>query len=117
MEEFTAHIAIPSLITGIVFSLLGWAFYQNPPAEINGWVGYRTKSCMKSQERWNFAQKYSAKQMSLCGTLMVVLSLLSYFIPVDTEYKQIGGLVLLVLSALYMIVLTEIALKKKFPHS
>lgn len=117
MEDFAANIALPSLITGIVFSLLGWAFYQSPPSEINPLMGYRTKSSMKSQERWDFAQKYSAKQMANGGGVMIVLSLLSYFIPVDVEYKQIGGMALLVLSAVYMIAKTEIALKKQFPKS
>jgi len=115
MEDFAAHIAIPSLITGIVFSLLGWAFYQSPPSEINPLMGYRTKASMKSQERWDFAQKYSAKKMAACGLVMIALSLLSYFIPVDSEYKQTGGIVLLVLCAVYMIAATETALKKQFP--
>ena len=115
MDDFAAHIAIPSLITGIVFALLGWAFYQSPPSEINPLVGYRTKTSMKSQEHWNFAQKHSAKQMARGGSIMIVLSLLSYFIPVDTEYKHIGGLILLVLCAVYLIISTEIALRKRFP--
>ena len=116
MEDFAANIALPSLITGIIFSLLGWAFYQSPPSEINPLVGYRTKSSMKSQECWDFAQKYSAKQMVYIGLIMIALSLLSYFIPVDIDSKQIGGVVLLVLSAIYMIAMTEMALKKQFPE-
>ena len=117
MDNFSDHIAIPSLITGIIFTLLGWAFHQNPPSEINNFVGYRTRSSMKSQERWDFAQRYSSKQMCTGGSCMIILSLLSYFIPVDTEYKQTGGLILLVVCALYLIVSTEIALKRKFPKS
>lgn len=117
MEDLSAHIAIPSLITGIVFALLGWAFRQSPPQDINPLVGYRTKRSMKSQAHWDFAQRYSAQKMAVGGSCMIILSLLSYFIPVKSEYKQIGGLVLLVLCAAYMIVTTEIALKKKFPNS
>lgn len=117
MEDLAVHIAIPSLITGIVFSLLGWAFYQSPPSEINPLMGYRTKMSMKSQEHWNFAQKYSARLMAIGGSIMIGLSLLSYFIPVDTEYKQIGGVVLLVLNAVYVIIATEVALRKQFPKN
>lgn len=117
MDDFTAHIAIPSLITGIIFSLLGWALYQSPPSEINPWMGYRTKLSMKSQKHWDFAQLYSSKRMGIGGLCLIALSLLSYFIPVDTEYKQTGGLILLILCTIYMIVSTEIALKKEFPKS
>lgn len=80
-------------------------------------MGYRTKTSMKSQQHWDFAQRYSSKQMGISGVCMVVLSLLSYFIPFDIAYKQTGGLILVVLSAVYMIVRTEIALKRKFPKS
>lgn len=117
MDDFAAHIAIPSLITGIIFSLLGWAFYQSPPSDINPLVGYRTKMSMKSQEHWDFAQKYSSKQMMTGGSIMIALSLMSYFIPVETEYKQAGGIILLLLNAAYVIIATEIALRKEFPKS
>ena len=117
MDDFGANIAIPSFITGIVFSLLGWALYLNPPSKINPLMGYRTSMSMKSQENWDFAQHYSSKKMSLAGNIMVVLSLLSYFIPVETEYKQTGGIVLLVLSSIYIIASTEMALREKFPKT
>ena len=117
MDDFGSHIAIPSFITGIVFALLGGAFYQSPPSEINPLVGYRTRLSMKSQKHWDFAQKYSAKQMERAGYVMVILSVLSYFLPVDTEYKQTGGLILLVVCSIYMIVSTELALRKQFPKS
>lgn len=114
MHEFFDHIAIPSLYTGFVFAALGSLLYYSPPAEINGLIGYRTKRSMKSQDRWDFSQKYSAKQMGFSGLVMIVLSLLSYFLPVENEWKQIGGVSLLVVSALLMIVRTEIALSKRF---
>jgi len=117
MDDFASHIAIPSLITGIIFSLLGWAFYQSPSSEINNLVGYRTRRSMKSQEHWDFAQRLSGKLTGIAGCCMVALSLLSYLIPVDTEYKQIGGLVLVALSAIYTIAGTEIALIKRFPKT
>jgi uncharacterized membrane protein len=117
MDDFTAHIAIPSLITGIIFTLLGSALMTSPPSKINPLVGYRTKRSMRSQETWDFAQRYAAERMAAGGIVMIALSLLSYFIPVDADYKQMGGIVLLVLCCIYMIVGTELALKKKFPKS
>ena len=116
-DQLAEHMAIPSLITGIIFLLLGWAFYQNPPSKINPLVGYRTKLSMKSQQHWDFSQRYSARQMMKGGGLMLVLSLLSYFIPVETGIKQTGGIILLVLCAIYVILTTETALRKRFPKS
>ncbi|MGV3461658.1 MAG: SdpI family protein [Flavobacterium sp.] len=114
IEEIFSHMMIPSLISGVSFAFIGAFMYAAPPGEINGLVGYRTSSSMKSQERWDFAQKYSAKLMQYIGGIMVILSGLSYFIPVDTDTKQIAGIVLLVASAIVLITLTEMAIRKRF---
>lgn len=114
MDPFFDNIAIPSLYSGIAFAFVGSMLHFSPPSEINGVIGYRTKASMKSQERWDFAQKYSAKFMGICGAAMVVLSLLSYFIPVEAEWKNIAGLGLLLISAVCMIAATEIAIRKRF---
>lgn len=114
MEPFFENIAIPSFITGIVFSVIGSFMAESPPSEINGVVGYRTKRSMKSQAHWDFSQKYSGKFMGFGGLVLVVLSALSYFIPVDIETKQIAGLVALVTLSVVMIVATERALIRKF---
>jgi len=114
MDNFFDNIAIPSLYTGFIFALIGSLLYYSPPSEINGVIGYRTKRSMKSQERWDFSQKYSSGIMGYCGLGMVVLSFLSYFIPVPVAWKQIGGLCLLLACAAGMIVATERALIKKF---
>lgn len=117
MDAFFDNIAIPSLYSGIAFAFVGSMLHFSPPSEINGVIGYRTKASMKSQERWDFAQKYSATFMGICGVIMVALSLLSYFIPIDAELKNIGGLGLLLTSAVSMIAATEIALRKRFKNN
>lgn len=114
MEPFFENIAIPSFITGIVFSFIGSFMASSPPSEINGLVGYRTKRSMKSQAHWDFSQKYSGTFMGWGGLVMLMLSALSYFIPVGIEVKQIAGLIALVILSVIMIVATEMALKRKF---
>ena len=114
MEEIFSHMMIPSLISGISFTFIGAFMYAAPPGEINGLVGYRTSSSMKSQERWDFAQKYSAKLMQYIGGFMFIISALAYFIPVDTDSKQIAGIIVLVASAVVLITLTELAIRKRF---
>ena len=49
------------LLVGIVFILAGSIMYVFPPKKINSFYGYRTASSMQSQQKWNFAQTYSAK--------------------------------------------------------
>jgi uncharacterized membrane protein len=115
MEDFFTQLMIPSLISGIIFTVIGYVMYTFPPKEINGLYGYRTSSSIKSQERWDFSQRYSSLQMIKGGAAMIVLSLLAGFIPVTDALKQIAGLVVLVLCAIYLIASTEMALKKQFP--
>ena len=106
----------PSLYTGFVFTFIGAILYSSSPGEINGIIGYRTSSSMKSQERWDFAQKYSAKLMQYIGSAMVILSALGYFVPNEFEYKQEIGIGLLITSAIVLIVFTEMAIKKRFKN-
>lgn len=116
MQEIIDTMIFPSLYVGFVFTAIGAIIYSAQPTEINGFIGYRTGSSMKSQERWDFAQKYSSKVMMICGVTMIVLSALGHFIPHDVEYKQEIGLGLIVISAIVMIALTEIALKRRFKN-
>lgn len=62
------------LLVGIVFILAGAIMYVFPPKKINSFYGYRTASSMQSQQKWNFAQTYSAKIMMLTGLIFAFLS-------------------------------------------
>ena len=46
------------------------AFWIWPPKKINMTYGYRTTRSMKSQSAWDFAQKYSAKWMTVLGAYL-----------------------------------------------
>ena len=114
MEDIFANMIIPSLITGVAFFGIGSILNFSPPGEVNGFIGYRTNSSMKSQERWDFAQKYSSRHMMFSGLIMAFISLLGYFLPIDVESKQILGIGLVLASAAIMIISTERAIKKRF---
>lgn len=116
IQDIIDNMIFPSMYVGFVFTVIGAILYSAQPTEINGFIGYRTGSSMKSQERWDFAQKYSSKVMMFCGVSMIVLSALGYFIPEEVEFKQEIGLGLIVSSAIVMIALTEIALKRRFKN-
>ena len=114
MEDFVANIALSSFICGIAFVGMGLVMYYYPPKKINDLYGYRTGSSMKSQERWDFAQHFCAVQAMKVSVVMILLSLLFYFIPVDTAIKQFLGVFLLLLGVAYLLYSTEKAIKQRF---
>lgn len=110
-----AHLGLVSLACGIVFIGAAVIMLLFPPRKINDFYGYRTTNSKKSQERWDFAQRFSSWRMIESG---VVLTLVSIVIEYGQISKEIGvfiGIALLVASCLYMFLRTESAIKKKFP--
>lgn len=97
------------IITGAILIVAGAIMYRFPPKKINFLYGYRTMNSMKSQERWDFSQKYSSKELMKFGLFLFVLSLLGLF---DISEGIVNGIV--VLFVFLPIISTEIALRKKF---
>lgn len=64
---------------------------------------------MKSQERWDFSQLYSAKKMIYFGFVMLPFAVLGIFAVPERIVNFI-----VVVSIFLPIVLTEIAIRKKF---
>jgi uncharacterized membrane protein len=87
-----------------------------PPKRINWIYGYRTKSSSKSQEAWNFAQKYSGKNLILFGGLLALMSPFNLIIEFDEELGGYTGLILLLIFYAIPILRTELQLKKRFDN-
>src|SRR5690606_10565806 len=100
------------LLVGITFIIVGAIMYKFPPKKINGLYGYRTASSMKNQQKWNFAQKYSAKIMALIGLVMLLFSFTSTLLPFDDDQTAIFGIGILLASVIIMLVIVERRLKK-----
>ncbi|MBD3583772.1 SdpI family protein [Flavobacterium selenitireducens] len=110
-----AHLGFVSLACGIVFIGAAVIMLLFPPRKINDFYGYRTSTSKKSQERWDFAQRFSSWRMIEAG---IVLTIVSIFLEYGQIAKEIGvvvGIALLIASCLYMFLRTESAIKKKFP--
>ena len=105
---------IITLVLGLLFMLGGAITFKFPPKEINYIYGYRTASSMKSQERWDFAQKYSSKRIFIVGVCLLIISLLLKFFEFNITTEFIVQAILLILSILLIIVDTEKAIKRKF---
>lgn len=101
-------------IVGIVFAIIGLIMHKFPPKKINWFYGYRTNSSMKSQERWDFAQIYSAKLLALIGCCLTAISFLKMFWEVSQKTEMLFGFILTIGAVVLLLIKTELAIKKKF---
>jgi uncharacterized membrane protein len=99
------------LLTGSIFIIAGFIMLRFPPKKINMFYGYRTISSMKSQERWDFSQKYSAKELMKFGGVILPFCLLGLL---DFPEKYVN--IIVILAVFVPILTTEIALRKKFTN-
>jgi uncharacterized membrane protein len=115
MDEFTNHIILPGLLIGGIFLLVGGIMYYFPPKKPNYFYGYRTPSSMKSQECWDFAQKFSAVKLIEGGASVMMLSLVIGYI---TSPAATGPIVLILLLGiiLRLFITTEQAIKNQFKN-
>lgn len=116
MEDFIAGIFQISFICGVSFLAGAAIMYFFPPKKINALYGYRTVASMKSEERWEFAQKYSTIQMFKSSVFMIVISFTGFFFPDSTLALLIGSLIITIAGVCYMFITTERELKKRFPE-
>lgn len=103
-----------TLLCGLVFMIAGYIMSKFPPKEINGLYGYRTSSSMKSQERWDFSQRYAAQEMIKLGALLAVSSLIGFLTDFSPTINMTIGLSFLILASIILIWRVEKALKQKF---
>lgn len=107
-----------SLLCGVIFLLAAGLTHSFPPKEINYLYGYRTKRSMKSQESWDFAQRYSNIQMVKAALFMIVISFAGYlFSAENVALHLIGGTAITIIGVAYMLITTERELKKRFAES
>lgn len=102
------------VLSGIIFILTGLLMYKFPPKSINSFYGYRTNNSMKNQERWDFAQKYSAVEMIKLASLLVLSGLFGFLIKLNEMAGMIIGLALMGLMVVVLFYKVEKAIKNKF---
>lgn len=107
--EWIENINQLPLLTGSIFIIVGFIMYRFPPKKINMFYGYRTINSMKSQERWDFSQKYAAKELMKFGVDILPFSFLGLF-----KFPQNYINIIVILAVFIPILTTEIALRKKF---
>lgn len=115
MEDIFENTIGQLLLCGAVLTIVAIIMYTFPPKKINNFYGYRTGSSMKSQERWDFSQKYSSMQMAKAGVFMILLSFLGKLYPLEENiYQTAAGIAIALAAVVYMLFSTEKAIKKRF---
>lgn len=115
MEKLAQILFLPFLV-GAIFTVTAAITYFFPPKNINYLYGYRTENSMKSQERWDFAQRLSSVNMFRLGLVLVAASLTGLLFPMDETVNLIAGLVLMAAGVIWLFRSTERAIKNKFPN-
>ena len=70
---------------------------------------------MKSQERWDFAQQYSAKKMIETGYYIITLGLLSWIVDLQLPWPVGIAITIVTVGPIIMLFKVESELKKRFP--
>lgn len=103
-----------TLLVGLIFIVAGLIMFKFPPKKINSLYGYRTNSSMKNQSRWDFAQKYSSKEMIKFGFVLMITSIIGLITNFDNLTNIFLGLGLMILIVIILIFRVEKAIKTKF---
>ena len=106
----------------LILTVVGVVFWMYPPKKINGLYGYRTTRSCKSQEAWDFAQRYSAKLMTIFGlAALFVAAAADLFINslcINSHYLMMYDICITLLLPIIVvippIILTELELRKRF---
>ena len=113
---YTYYIDVLILFVG------GIVFWMYPPKKINEFYGYRTTRSRKSQEAWDFAQRYSAKLMTIFGLAALIVAAAAHLfrnsLCINSDYLMLYDicitLLLIIIVVIPPIILTELELRKRF---
>ncbi|RED24766.1 SdpI/YhfL family protein [Flavobacterium cutihirudinis] len=97
----------------IIFIFVGLIEYIFPPKDRNQ-KGYRTKNSLGSQERWDFAQKYSAKMIIISALCSLIISIIGTILHLNDNEGFIAAIIVIVFFIFFIRQKTERAIKNKF---
>lgn len=112
-------ILITLSLTPFMIFFFGYLFEKKLPRDINYFFGYRTTRSMKNKETWLYAHKTVGRYWFYGGMVLEVFVTTCYlvfaFLDENPRVNLLTFLFMLPLFYLFFtIVLTELALKKRF---
>ena len=96
----------------ILILVIGIIFQKHAPKEINGFIGYRTRRSIQSQEAWDYANKRMGEIWLALGVILLVVT-----IPLSLLLGENGVAVLVIaqtIALILSIIPVEMELKAKF---
>ena len=99
---------------GIVFLILSIVTYYFPPKKPNRWIGYQSAFSIKSQDHWDFAQRYHAILMMKCSVFMIITALFISFFSINILIDTLLSTPLVLIIAGLLFFKTERAIRKRF---
>lgn len=116
---FWIFMSLCCCIIPVMMLVFGILFYKHPPKSRNGAIGYRTSRAYKSQQTWDFAQKYFAKIWKKVGMVMLPVTVISCLWALGLNESQLGMFCLVLTTAQCVVLIGSIypverALKKNF---
>lgn len=119
-----AILVVQTLAIPVIIILIGFLFKKNPPQNMRGMVGYRTKRSRASKDAWDYAQIRSAELFYNLGFKMliasVILNIIMMVIPAIRNSEvtfTVVSTIILVLQILVLcstVYIVEKELKEKF---
>ena len=97
-------------VNGLLF-ILSIIFYYFPPKKINSFYGYRTNKTMKSDEIWDFANTFFAKQLLVYSGISLVGALVLAFLSKEISWQPMA---IMLLSLAVSVIKTEQEINKNF---
>ena len=100
------------LMLGPLMLVLTFIFKRFPPKKINHLYGYRTPRSMRSQEAWDFANRFSGRALVIVSALTCIVQIITYSL-MDFRASVTGSAIFLSVALIAVIPLTELELKKQ----
>lgn len=102
------------VILGPILILCGFLLIKRPPKKINFFYGYRTKTSMKSQEIWDYAQQYAGKQLARFGVVIFLMSFLGLVLEIEYKASVLIFISYFLIGCVALIYSIEKKLKERF---
>ena len=117
MEVIFENTLSQTLFFGGTFLILRIIMYLFPSKKINRIYGYYTTASIQSKDRWDFSQKYSAKQRAISGLFMIAISFVGKTNLLQNRNQAVAGFIIVLMALAFIKVSTERAIKKRFKES
>ncbi|QYJ69049.1 SdpI family protein [Flavobacterium litorale] len=113
MQDILNAITSIFFLSGFVLLVTAILMHFFPPKKINDLYGYRSKRSKQSQENWDFAQKFSTKQMLKVAIFMLISGGVNAMLDLEQQTEAIFGILMLLVGMAYLFYTTENELKNR----